>query len=103
MQNVQSNQSQYHLAVGQHPLNVSQAPVATSLTSLTLLQAYMRCGLNYKPSRPSSTILDDPLDDIDDSYAPSLTQKVYAIIAISISTLSWLANVKSATDRVVRR
>uniref|UniRef100_A0A182JF53 Uncharacterized protein n=1 Tax=Anopheles atroparvus TaxID=41427 RepID=A0A182JF53_ANOAO len=29
MQNVQSNQSQHHLPVGQHPLNVSQAPVAS--------------------------------------------------------------------------
>uniref|UniRef100_A0AAG5DG99 Uncharacterized protein n=1 Tax=Anopheles atroparvus TaxID=41427 RepID=A0AAG5DG99_ANOAO len=66
----------------------------------------MRCALNYMPPRPlwpSSTILGDPLDDIDDSDALSLTQKVNAIIAISISTLSWLENVKSATDRVVKR
>uniref|UniRef100_A0AAG5DFV1 Uncharacterized protein n=1 Tax=Anopheles atroparvus TaxID=41427 RepID=A0AAG5DFV1_ANOAO len=29
MPNVQSNQSQHHIPVGQHPLNVSKAPAAT--------------------------------------------------------------------------
>uniref|UniRef100_A0A182IZW8 Nuclear pore complex protein Nup160 n=1 Tax=Anopheles atroparvus TaxID=41427 RepID=A0A182IZW8_ANOAO len=53
-------------------------------TPLTLLQAYTRCRLSYKPPRqlaPSHTTLDDPLDDIGDCYALSLIQKADAILA----------------------
>ncbi|KFB48822.1 AGAP004671-PA-like protein [Anopheles sinensis] len=62
---------------------VNTFPTNQQHTPFTLLQAYARCRANYK--RPEQWIsqeaADDPLDDPNNSYLLSLTQKASALIA----------------------